>query len=132
MILEALGQLIDIVGRPTRHFHAEMKPHLSQHLLDLVERLAPEVRRAQHLGLGLLNEVADIDDIVVLETVGRTHRWSRSASSTCRNRESGLRGYSRLCRRPCAPANRDCRPGSVRSARPRDGYARWGHSPSRY
>ena len=42
--------------------------------LDLVERLSAEIRRAQHLGLGLLNEIADIDDIVVLQTVGRTHR----------------------------------------------------------
>src|SRR5262249_38473460 len=74
MILEPLGQLVDVVGRPARHFHAEVEPHLRQHFLDLVERLAAEVRRAQHLRLGLLHEVADIDDVVVLETVGRTHR----------------------------------------------------------
>jgi hypothetical protein len=45
-----------------------------KHFLDLVERLAPEVGRAQHLGLGLLDEVADVDDVVVLEAVGRAHR----------------------------------------------------------
>src|SRR5262249_27103370 len=56
MILEPLGELVDIVGRPARHFHAEMQPHLRQHFLDLVQRLAPEIRRPQHLGLGLLNE----------------------------------------------------------------------------
>src|SRR5258708_8078622 len=74
MILEALGQLVDIVGRPARYFHAEMKPHLRQHFLDLIERLAPEIRRTQHLGLGLLNKIPDIADIVVLDTVGRAYR----------------------------------------------------------
>src|SRR6266566_9234472 len=73
MILEALGEFLDVLRRPPRHFHAEMQPHLGQHFLDLVERLAAEVRRAQHLGLGLLNEIADVDDVVVLETVGRAH-----------------------------------------------------------
>src|SRR3546814_12690434 len=37
-------------------------------------RLAAEVRRPQHLRFGLLNEVADIDDVVVLQAVGRTDR----------------------------------------------------------
>jgi hypothetical protein len=36
--------------------------------------LRPKVRRAEHLGLGLLDQVADVDDVVVLEAVGRTHR----------------------------------------------------------
>src|SRR5258706_3065854 len=73
MILEPLGQLVDIVRRPARHFHSEMQAHLGQHFLDLVERLAPEVRRAQHLGFRLLDEIADINDVVVLETVGGAH-----------------------------------------------------------
>ena len=38
------------------------------------KRLAAEVRRAQHLGFGLADQIADIDDVVVLEAVGRTHR----------------------------------------------------------
>src|SRR5664279_1326109 len=49
MILEALGQFVDIFRRPARHFHAEMQPHLGQHFLDLVQRLAAEVRGAEHL-----------------------------------------------------------------------------------
>src|SRR5205085_9748097 len=73
VVLEALGELLDVLGRPARHFHAEMQPHLRQHFLDLVERLAAEVRRPQHLGLGLLHQIADVDDVVVLETIGRTH-----------------------------------------------------------
>ena len=44
VILEALGQFVDILRRPARHFHAEMQTHLSQHFLDLVQRLAAEVR----------------------------------------------------------------------------------------
>src|SRR4029453_8600490 len=40
VILEALGQLVDILRRPAGHFHAEMQAHLRQHFLDLVERLA--------------------------------------------------------------------------------------------
>src|ERR1700724_3493551 len=74
MILEALGQLVDIFGRPARHFHAEVQAHLGQHFLDLVQRLAAEVRGAEHFRFRLLHEVADIDDVVVLQAVRRTHR----------------------------------------------------------
>ena len=38
------------------------------------KRFAPEIRGAQHLGFGLLNEVADIDDVVVLQAIGRAYR----------------------------------------------------------
>src|ERR1700694_4264986 len=74
MILEALGEFVDVLRRPARDLHPEMQPHLRQHFLDLVERLAAEIRRAQHLGLGLLHQIADVDDVVVLETIGRAHR----------------------------------------------------------
>src|SRR5690606_24082442 len=74
VLLEALGELVDVVRRPAAHFHAEVQAHGGEHFLDLVERLAAEVRRAQHLGFRLLDEVADVDDVVVLEAVGRTHR----------------------------------------------------------
>ncbi len=68
------GQILDVVRRPVRHFHAEVQTHAGQHLLDLVQRLAAEIRGAEHLRLGLLDEVADIDDVVVLQAVGRAHR----------------------------------------------------------
>src|SRR5687767_3577026 len=74
VILEALGQLVDILRRPTGHFHAEMQAHLRQYLLDLVQRLAAEVRGAKHLRFRLLHEVADVDDVVVLQAVCRTDR----------------------------------------------------------
>ena len=51
-----------------------MQTHLGQHFLDLVQRLAAEVRGPQHFRLGLLHQIADVDDIVVLEAVGGTHR----------------------------------------------------------
>ena len=51
-----------------------MEAHLRQHFLDLVQRLAAEIRRAKHLAFRLLDQVADIDDIVVLQAVGRTNR----------------------------------------------------------
>src|SRR5687767_14238648 len=55
MILVPLGQLFDVLGRPIRDFHAEMQAHLGQHFLDLVQRLAAEVRSAEHFRLGLLD-----------------------------------------------------------------------------
>src|SRR3984885_9604507 len=74
MILEALGELVDILRRPARHFHAEMQTHLGQHFLDLVQRLAAEVRGTEHFRFRLLHEIADVDDVVVLQAVRRTHR----------------------------------------------------------
>jgi hypothetical protein len=47
---------------------------MPEHFLDLVQRLAAEVRGAEHLRFGLLDEVADVDDVVVLQAVGRTDR----------------------------------------------------------
>src|SRR5262245_40612956 len=53
MVLEALGELVDVLRRPAGYFHAQVQPHLGEHFLDLVERLAPEVGGAQHLGFRL-------------------------------------------------------------------------------
>src|SRR4029453_5128876 len=74
LVFVALGEIFDVLRRPIRHFHAEMQAHGGEHFLDLVQRLAAEVRGAQHLRLGLLDEVADIDDVVVLQAVGRADR----------------------------------------------------------
>src|SRR5580704_12362861 len=74
MLLEALGELLDVLGRPAGDFHAKVQPHLSKHFLDFVERLAAEIRRAEHFALRLLDEVADIGDVVVLEAVGGADR----------------------------------------------------------
>src|SRR3546814_3630491 len=62
-LLELLGQFLDVLGWPARNIHAEPQAHAGENFLDLVERLAAEVGRAQHLGLGLLNQIADVDDV---------------------------------------------------------------------
>src|SRR4051794_15256733 len=74
LILVTLCQILDVLRRPARHFHAKMQPHLRQHRLNLVQRLAAEVRRAEHFRLRLLYQVADIDDVVVLETISGAYR----------------------------------------------------------
>src|SRR5215213_1353811 len=74
VFLEPLGEVLDVLRRPARHFHAEVQAHAGEHFLDLVERLTAEVRSAQHLPLALLDEVADVDDVVVLQAVGGAHR----------------------------------------------------------
>jgi hypothetical protein len=51
-----------------------MKPHLSQDFPDFIQRLAAETRSPRQLGLGLLHKLADVDNVVVLETVRRPHR----------------------------------------------------------
>ena len=73
-LFEAPRQLLDVLRRPVRHFHAETQVHLCQHFLDLFERFVAEIRRAQHLGFGLLHQIADIDYVVVLQAVGRAYR----------------------------------------------------------
>src|SRR5580698_6257425 len=74
MLLEALGELFNVLGRPAGDFHAEVEPHLREHFLDFVERLAAEIRRSKHFALRLLDEVADVGDVVVLEAIGGADR----------------------------------------------------------
>jgi pantoate--beta-alanine ligase len=109
-----LDEVFDILRRPARHFHAEMQTHARQHFLDLVQRLAAEVRGAEHLGFGLLDQVADIDDVVVLQAVGRTHRKLQLVHLLEQRRVEGqlglassrrfLRGSSKLTKIAAGPA----------------------------
>jgi len=69
-LLKLLGHFFDIFRRPSGDVHAETQAHAGQHFLDFVQGLAAEVRGAQHFRFGLLHEIANIDDIVVLEAVG--------------------------------------------------------------
>src|SRR5215218_16935 len=71
VLLEAPREVFDVLRRPARHVHAEMQAHGGQNFLDLVQRLASKVRGAEHLAFRLLDQVADIDDVVVLQAVGR-------------------------------------------------------------
>src|SRR5688572_11086168 len=54
--------------------HPEAETHAVQDLLDLVERLAAEVLRLEHLGFGLLHQLANSPDVRVLQAVVRPHR----------------------------------------------------------
>src|SRR5665213_2897517 len=92
LVFELLGQVFDVFGRPVRHVHAQMQVHAGEHFLDLVQGLAAEIWSAEHLGFGLLDQVADIDDVVVLQAVGRP---DSSSSSTFLSR-AGLNGSSGL------------------------------------
>ena len=55
-------------------FHAQLEPHFLENLFDLVERFVTEVFGSKHLLLALLNQLADIFDIGVLQAVLRAHR----------------------------------------------------------
>src|SRR5436190_14857877 len=62
------------LGRPVLQLHAERETHLRQDFLDLLQGLPAEVLGLQHLGLGLLHQVADGLDVGVLQAVGRADR----------------------------------------------------------
>src|SRR5207237_9942149 len=66
LVLRSAGGLVDT--------HAEAQAHRLQDFLDLVEALAPEVLRLEHLGFGLEHQLADRPDVRVLQTVVRAHR----------------------------------------------------------
>src|SRR5437899_1992000 len=67
------GPVLEAGGRPVLELHAERQAARGEHFLDLVERLAAEVRRLQELGLGALDEIADVVDVLGLEAVRRAH-----------------------------------------------------------
>src|ERR1044071_793246 len=71
--LLSLGSVVKAGGRPVLELHAEREAARGEHFLDLVERLAAEVGRLQKLGLGTLDQVADVVDVFGLEAVGRAH-----------------------------------------------------------
>src|SRR5262245_42697 len=54
--------------------HAEAQSHGVEDLLDLVQALATEILRLEHLGFGLLHQLANRADVRVLQTVVRTNR----------------------------------------------------------
>src|SRR5574343_1517888 len=63
---------VETLGRPVLEAGAQRETTRGQHFLDLVERLATQVRGLEQLGLGALDEVADVVDVLGLEAVGRT------------------------------------------------------------
>src|SRR5687767_10688746 len=67
-------RLAHLGGAATRRNagHAKGEAERRKNVLDLVERLATEVLRREHLALGALNEVTEGADVGVLEAVGGT------------------------------------------------------------
>src|SRR3989344_3880878 len=60
--------------RPVFELHPERQAVLGQDVLDLGERLLAEIGRLEQLELGTLDQVADVENVLGLEAVGRTHR----------------------------------------------------------
>src|SRR3954469_8450908 len=69
-----LGPVLEAGRRPVLELHAEREAARGKHFLDLVERLAAEVRSLQQLRFRALDQVADVIDVLGLEAVGRAHR----------------------------------------------------------
>src|SRR6188508_662225 len=59
--------------RPVLELHSERKSARREHFLDLVQRLAAEVRRLQQLGLGALDQIADVIDVLGLQAIRRAY-----------------------------------------------------------
>src|SRR5258705_9967112 len=68
-----LGAVLEAGGRPVLELHAEGEAARGEDFLDLVERLAAQVRGLQELGLAALDQVADVIDVLGLEAVGGAH-----------------------------------------------------------
>src|SRR2546428_8997853 len=69
-----LGSRRGLVLEVRAHVHAEVQPHLGQDVLDLLQRLAPEVAKLEHLGLALLHQLADRLDLRGAQAVARANR----------------------------------------------------------
>ena len=74
-----------------------------QDFLDLVERLAAEVLRLQHLGLGLLHQLADGPDVRVLQAVVGADRQLELLDALV---EVLVERARRAAARPARPATR--------------------------
>src|SRR5207302_9817403 len=59
---------------PVLELHAESQPARGQNFLDLVERFPTQIGRLQKLGLGPLDQVADVIDVFRLEAIRRAYR----------------------------------------------------------
>src|SRR5512140_1571704 len=59
----SLGLLGRAVAWPAFQLHAQRQSHAGEDLFDFLERLATEVLGLEHVGLGLLHELADVADV---------------------------------------------------------------------
>ena len=51
-----------------------METHRGKNFLDFVQRFAAEIGGTQHFGFGFLDQIADVNDVVVLQAICRTDR----------------------------------------------------------
>src|SRR5262249_11364641 len=58
-----------LARREVLESHAQVETHLVEDLLDLIQRLAAEVLRLEHLLLGLLHQLAEVANVGVLQAV---------------------------------------------------------------
>src|SRR5216683_5804263 len=86
--------------RPVLELHSQREALGGEHFLDLVERLAPEVRRLQKLVLGALDQIADVVDVLGLEAVRGAHRELEVVHRLQQDRiDLRLRGFRALLAR---------------------------------
>src|SRR2546423_11910337 len=60
--------------RPVLELHAESQPARGQNFLDLVQRFPAQIGRLEKLGLGALDQVADVVDVFRLKAIRRAYR----------------------------------------------------------
>src|SRR6266853_630306 len=73
LVSASLGAMLEAGGGPVLELHAEGEAARGKNFLDLVERLAAQVRGLQELGLAALDQIADVIDVLGLEAVGGAH-----------------------------------------------------------
>ena len=67
--LALLHTFFELARRPAIELHPKRQAHLGQDLLDFLQRLATKVLGLEHLGLCLLNQLTNVGDVGVRQTV---------------------------------------------------------------
>src|ERR1700753_3624217 len=78
--------LVQTLRRPVLETRAQREAARSQNFLDFVERLATQVRGLEQFGLGTLDQVADVVDVLGLQAVRRTDREFQLVDRTQQDR----------------------------------------------
>mmetsp|Transcript_10721 Transcript_10721/g.27853 ORF Transcript_10721/g.27853 Transcript_10721/m.27853 type:complete len:390 (-) Transcript_10721:870-2039(-) len=99
VVVVFLGEAFNVFRRPVRHFHAEVQAKTGENFLDLVQGFAAEIRCAQHLCFGLLDEVTNVNNVVVLQAVCRANRQFKFVDFLEQDRVEAEIGFFCLCAR---------------------------------
>src|ERR1700756_475036 len=86
--------LVQTLRGPVLETRAQREAARSEDFLDLVERLATQVRGLEQFGLGTLDQVADVVDVLGLQAVRRADRELELVDRTQQDRVElgGARG----------------------------------------